>query len=155
MGREGTGAPLSRRALFAIVAGGAATAVAGCSGAITGERIGGTPRPVAAQGFHEPVPTSTPSPGTGLSGRFPVAPPQRLKYPPLTGSPAPQNGGDLFLPQGLNELPIVVMIRGGGWRVPIGLGYMTHLPVTSHRTGWRCGTSNTGGSAEVVAGRRP
>ncbi|CAM3852550.1 S9 family peptidase [Smaragdicoccus niigatensis] len=113
--------------MLSFLAGGAAAAVAGCSGAMTGGRIAGSARPESAQGFHEPVPTSTPAPGSGLSGRFRVNALQRIAYPPLSGRPAPQNGGDLFLPEGMSELPIVVMIHGGGWREPIGLGYMTPL----------------------------
>lgn len=113
--------------MLSIIAGGAAAAVGGCSGTLTGQRIAGSARPESARGFPEPVPTSTPSPGSGLSGRFHVNAPKRIAYPPLVGRPAPQNGGDLFLPEGVTELPIVVMIHGGGWREPIGLGYMAPL----------------------------
>jgi acetyl esterase/lipase len=109
--------------MLSMIAGGTAAAVAGCSGV----RIGGSARPEPLHGFHQPVPTSTPSPGTGLSGRYPVTSPLRIVYPPASGPPAPQNGGDLFLPEGLSELPVAVMIHGGGWREPLGLGYMAPL----------------------------
>ena len=130
--------PVSRRAALRGLAAIGAGSLVGCAAPGTGNGTGreepGSEVAEIARIFSEPVPGDG---ETGLepSGRFEVGHTRRLGYRPSLGPATAQNVGKLIVPAGASEpLPVLVIIHGGGWAGPTGLGYMTPLArdVASH-----------------------
>ncbi|GAA4400502.1 hypothetical protein GCM10023147_39150 [Tsukamurella soli] len=124
-------ARVTRLTLLAVATG---VAVAAC-GTATDDGTGPTsPNPSQSQA-HEPdevegdsaVPPSA-------SGTVPIPPPIRLQYPvPGGGGDPRQNVGDLYLPTSATrpgapaDLPVVVLLHGGGWRTPATLAALSGM----------------------------